>query len=317
MNELDTLMYSETDILERVDEYTLYCQYLGYNPLIGGKYSSPLRPGDTDPSFGIYIRKHGVANTEFMWKDAGLGLHGNIFDLVARMFNINTLQARWKVSNDNNLGAMPVGCTKVQLFEPEYISDIWIRIVSRPFTKADLQYWKKYNVTVDILRRYNATSLSMYWLRAEQTVPTYPKGLGFAYRIWDKYQLYFPHAEKKNKFRNNWTELCVPGFLQLTYTSPLCIVTKAYKDVMCLASLGYEAIAPKSESTMLPEECIKHLQRKFTKVVTLFDNDGKHKAAEYPFPELHVPLESGTKDISDYCDKYGPDKTRELLTQLL
>ena len=74
---MEHLLFSGEDILERVDEYTLYCSYLGFEPLIGAKYISPLRSStdssvDTDPSFGIYERKYGKGSHEFMWKDQGI-----------------------------------------------------------------------------------------------------------------------------------------------------------------------------------------------------------------------------------------------------
>lgn len=316
-NPMETLLYDETDILERVDEYSLYCRYLHYRPLVGGKYHSPIRPGDDDPSFGIFERKYGHGANEFLWKDQSAGVHGDIFDLVSKIYSISRWQAMQQVCADSGLGGSVQGTPKIVEYEPEYINETHIRIVSKQFNYRDLDYWKQYNVGERLLREYNVTAIKEYWLSKEQLVPSYPRGLGFAYRIWDKYQLYFPHAEKHRKFRNNWTDICVPGFVQLKYKQPLCIITKAYKDVLCLSSLGYEVIAPKSETIMLPELCITHLQRRYERVVTLFDNDGKHKAKEYPFEELHVPIETQTKDPSDHCARYGPVQTAEMLSLIL
>jgi len=316
-NPLDSLLFDETDVLERVDEYSLYCRYLKYEPLIGGKYRSPIRPNDDDPSFGIYERKYGHGANEFLWKDQAAGIHGDIFDLVARIYNITKYQAVRQICSDVNMMGTDHGAPQLVEYEPQYTSDINIRILSRKMNYRDITYWNRYNVDAKLLKDYNVTALQNYWLVLDQQYPSYPKGLGFAYRIWDKYQLYFPNQEKAKKFRNNWTDICVPGFLQLRYNSPLCIVTKAYKDVMFLRSLGYEAVAPKSETTMLPELCISHLQKKYTRIVTLFDNDGKHKAKEYPFEELHVPLESETKDPTDFCDRYGVQASAEMLTTIL
>lgn len=316
-NPQETLLYDETDILERVDEYSLYCRYLTYKPLIGGKYRSPIRPGDEDPSFGIYERKYGHGPHEFMWKDQAAGIHGDIFDLVARIYAVGRWHALQQVCADVGLGGFSSGAPKLVEHEPEYTTETHIRIISKPFTPRELLYWQKYNVTAPLLREYNVTSLKQYWLAKDQTYPCYPRGFGFAYRIWDKYQLYFPFAEKRRKFRNDWTDICVPGFVQLKYKKPLCVITKAYKDVLCLTSFGYEAVAPKGENILLPELCIKHLQKKYDRVVTLFDNDGKHKAKEYPFQELHIPIESREKDPTDYCARYGPDQTAVMLSQIL
>lgn len=314
---LDYLLYDENDILERVDEYSLYCRYLGYVPMIGGKYRSPLRPGDEDPSFGMYIRKHGTGSHEYLWKDQALGVHGNIFNLVEYLYRLTDWQARQQICADFNLGGLQQGFSKIINHEPRSLPDIHIEIKSRAFTQRELDYWQRINVTPATLKLYNITAFEAYWLTKYQTVPNFPSGLAFAYRIWDKYQLYFPYAEKVKKFRNDWTEKCVPGFLQLKYTSDTLVVTKAMKDVAMLHSFGYEAIAPRGENILLPEACIKYIQTKYTNIVTLFDNDGKHKAAEYPFRETHIPLDSGEKDPTDFCARYGPTRTAELLAQII
>jgi len=321
---LEYLEYSSDDILERVDEYSLYCHYLGYEIYLGKKYSSPIRFKDDDPSFSIFEHKYcfGTAepSTEFLWKDHALNLHGpqDIFDLVKILNGYSfRAQAYWKICSDFGLGGAPVIENTADLIfkEPKYLEPIDIKVKSRPFNRRDILYWKQFNVTEDILRMFNCTPISCYWLTNTQTVPFYPKGLGFAYRVLDKYQLYFPFQAKKKKFRNNWDDRCVPGLSQLRHKD-ICVVKKSFKDVMCMYSFGYDAVSPRGENIMLPDHIIRFIQKRYSKVVTLFDNDGKHKAAHYPFKELHIPIESLTKDPTDYCSKYGPAKTRELLKKL-
>jgi hypothetical protein len=316
------LMYSDNDILERVDEYSLYCHYLKFEPLIGKKYSSPIRLGDTDPSFAIFERKYGNGCSEYLWKDQAVGTHGpqDIFDLIMALDNTipTRIYAMWKVCGDFNLGGapgMPDG--KLIFKEAQFVEPINIKIVSRQFNKRDLLYWAQFNVVEPILKAYNATALEAYWLVDSQQYPSYPKrNMGYSYRIFDKYQLYFPFADKKKKFRNNWIDSCIPGLSQLQ-GNDLCIITKSYKDVMSLRSFGIDAISPRGENIMLPTECIAYLQRRYKRTVTLFDNDDKHKAAFYPFQELHIPIETGQKDPTDYCSAYGPKATKELLNHLL
>lgn len=319
---LEYLEYSDNDILERVDEYSLYCHYLGFDPLIGKKYSSPLRLGDNDPSFAIFEKKYSMdsTNSEFLWKDQALPLRGpkDIFDLVVYKFGLdNRLKAYIKVCSDFGLGgATSMDVESLILKEIQYAEPIEITIKSHDFTRRDLAYWKQYNVSDVLLKHYNTTSIECYWLTKTQQYPSYPKGLGFAYRIFNKYQLYFPFHEKKRKFRNDWVETCIPGLKQLTGTDT-CIITKSYKDVMCLRGFGYDAISPRGENIMLPKECIEYLQKRYKRVVTLFDNDGKHKAEFYPFEEVHIPIETGQKDPTDYCSYYGIDATSRLLKEII
>lgn len=315
------LEYSDNDILERVDEYSLYCHYLKFEPLIGKKYSSPIRLGDTDPSFAIFERKYGNNFTEFLWKDQAVPFNGpqDIFDLVQILHNLSSrLTAKWKVCSDFNLGgAHDIADGQLVFKEAKYAEPIDIRVRSKPFSQRELLYWKQYNIKLETLNRYNTTSIEMYWLTRTQATPSYPKkNVGFSYRIYDKYQLYFPFAEKKKKFRNNWVDTCIPGFQQLQRTD-LCVITKSMKDVMCLSTFGYDTVSPRGENILLPQELLQYLEHRYKRIVTLFDNDGKHKAHCYPYTETHIPIETNQKDPTDYCSFYGVDATQKLLKELL
>lgn len=315
---------TEQELLERVDEYSLFCFYLEFQPVIGAKYKSRLRDGDDMPSFGIFERKtHKTFGgtdwpNEFLWKDQALpGKNcGDIFDLVQVLFKLPTrLNGFWKVCSDFGFGGTYEAVKQLTKVEPIYYPLTKISVQSRAFSKNDLEYWKKYNISEDILKRYNCTAVQYYKLTEEQLYPTAPKQC-YAYRIGNRYQLYQPFVAKDRKFRNNWTEIDIPGWEQLQ-PATLCFNTKSYKDVMCLRSFGYEAVSPRGENILLPKEAIKSLSEKYETVLTLFDNDGKHSADKYPFRQVFVPIETGTKDITDFCAKYGIEETSKLLKQLI
>lgn len=319
---MEYLFYSNDDILERVDEYTLYCSYLGYDPVIGAKYHSPLREEsekkDSDPSFGIYERKYGFTSNEFMWADQGLGLHGDIFDLVKIICKLeNRRMAAYQVLID--AGIIPGTKSHIVLtpHEKKFMGCSSIRIVSKPFSRTDLLYWERINVHPALLAYYQVQSVKMFWLYDEQKFPRYPKGMCFSYKIFDRYQLYQPRAPRKEKWRTDWTEVCVPGFQQLKYNSPTLIITKSMKDVIVLRSFGYEAIAPRGENIMLPRECLSMMKHKYQRVLVLFDNDGRHKGDEYEFRKIFVPkMWDSDKDVSDFCTNHGISATEEMLREI-
>ena len=85
---------------------------------------------------------------------------------------------------------------------------------------------------------------------------------------------------------------------------------------MVLYEMGYEAVAPKSENTVIPVEMLSKLEAKYDKIITFFDNDLKHKAEEYPYPLIMLPL-PGPKDISDYVKANGIYKAREIINELI
>ncbi len=324
--EEEFILFAEQDILERVDEYSLYCFYLEVDVLIGGKVQSPIRSAsnqqeDYDPSFSVFEKRWGTGSHEFIWKDLATGAAGDIFELVRRLFRYETrMQAKMRIMADFGIGGISDGKQRVFVKKERLYNDfeVNIQISSRPYTKRDYNFWKQFNITDNLLSRYNTTAIRHYWITEDQKTPSYPKGLGYAYRIYDKYQLYFPHVtNKKHKFRHNYTEVCVPGFAQLDRTGELCIITKSMKDVMCLRSFGYEAIGARSENTVLPEVCLEWLKSHYKKVLVLFDNDMKHKGDAYEFEKIYVPqIVKGDKDTSDFCKNHGPSECADMLRQI-
>lgn len=317
---LDHLLYSEQEILERVDEYTLYCSYLEFEPLIGAKYESPVRLAlghkpDGSPSFGLYERKLGRGVHEFMWKDMALGVHGDIFDLVKTICKFETRRrAMQQVLIDAGIMEGERSRPIIDFSRPVFQGCADITVASRKFNNGERHYWDRINVGEALLSEYNTTAVKMYWLYEDQVAPRFPRSMCFAYRMWDKYQLYFPQEVKKYKFRSDFNEACVPGYLQLRYNSPLLIITKSFKDVICLRSFGYEAVAPRGESVLLPSEFIGYANSRYRRILILFDNDGKHKGDEYPYEKIYVPkLIETDKDPTDFCTNHGVRETSEML----
>lgn len=318
----DILLGAEAEILERVDEYTLYCHYLGFSPDLHMKYTSPIpadkRGGSVDksPSFGIF-RATKIANREFAWKDMAAGLSGDIFNLVKILFGYQRKeQAVRKIASDFGFGPKvedsPRVCTPVPVErEPTNIT-----VQHRPFKQYDFDWWRKFNISRGILEHYKVRPITCYWTHDAQKTPKFPSnGFGFVYKIGIRHQLYFPLAQPGFKFRNDLTKKELMGFDQLHYKTNTVIITKSYKDIMCLRSFQYDAVAPQGESVLIPDEYLRYLEQKYSRILVLFDNDGKHKAESYPYPKIWVP--QGQKDISDYCKANGPKAAEELLTHLI
>lgn len=308
----------ENSVLERVDEYTLYCHYLEYQPDIKINYSSPLRDDDDTPSFGIYPCKY--PDREYFWKDSGgESCSGDIYALVQRLYGYSS---RWeaveKVISDFGLGAQVEQREKIVKHHPSVVrSNCDIRVWPREFRPADLAFWKPFNISEEMLHFYRTSPIYAYWREPSQTAPIFPTGLSFVYRMESKYQLYFPLQKKEYKFRNDLTEDIIMGREQLQFNQDTLIITKSYKDVMCLRSYGYEAVSPRSENVPMPQWAFPWFKERYKRILVMFDNDMKHKAEWYPFPQIYVPLSSGSKDISDFTRDHSPQAAANLMWQLV
>lgn len=314
---MDDFLMSEDVLLTLVDEYTLYCHYLEFEPEIKLNYLSPLRADDQTPSFGIFnVRK---SNREYFWKDSGgRGNSGDIFKLVQLLYGYETrFQAMQRILSDFSLGAAVEKREKVIRNVVTQRSDADIRIKPREFYDLDYKFWQQFNVSENILKMYRTTPFSYYFMKPDQVTPYFPPFYAYAYRVYDRYQLYFPYNDKGRKFRMDLQDTYVHGIEQLTYSSDTLIITKSRKDIMCLRSFGYEAVAPRSENTPMPEKFFTWADRHYKRKLVLFDNDMKHRGEWYPYDKIYVPEDTGCKDISDFTRDFSPHSAAELLRQLI
>ena len=303
---------SKSSIFNILDEFTVYCYYIEevLGPLdikIGENLRSPLREDDTNPSFRLYYGNGGLLFTDYGKKNNT----GDIAYFVAELYSITEMEALKKIVSDFGLSSSEF--TKELPVRKQVIKnkkELGIKVKS--FTKQDLAFWNSFRVGYSTLKRYNVFSVDyVLW----DGYPIKPPNLAFAYRIGDYLKVYSPF-DKKHKFISSFPRNYVEGMLQLKYCKDLLIITKSLKDVMVLHEMGYEAVAPKSENTVIPVEILSKLESKYDKIIIFFDNDGKHKAEDYPYRSIELPI-TKTKDISDLARDYGLIEARKILNQLL
>ena len=308
-------------IFRYVDDYTLYCHYIGEDFTIGETYSSPLREGDNNPSFSLFFSSYDLGRIYF--KDQATGVSGNVFKFIACLYGVKYLTAFDIVDRDFLLGIW--NDTSVQQITQKLIDKsipiikekVGIGITSRNWKPEDSTFWfGKYKIPFIILDKYNVTAVDvLHYKHKHKTHIVYPKQLTYAYRIGKYYKIYQPDSEE-HKFINNYPSHYIEGFEQLSYEQDTLIITKSLKDVMELCVLGYESVAPRSENIVMPKEYFKHFKSKYKHIIVLFDNDGKHQAYKYPFPSIEIPKGHG-KDISDYAQIYGTTLSKYLISDLI
>lgn len=105
------------------------------------------------------------------------------------------------------------------------------------------------------------------------------------------------------------------------------VVTKSYKDVMVLKEFGIQAICLSSESIPLTTEEYWHTRRYCDFLVSLLDYDKAGiRMANYLKKQFGIkPLmltrgkynkpDYGVKDISDFREMYGKQKTLDLINK--
>lgn len=309
------------DLLQLVDDYTIYSYYLGSTFKVGKLINSPLRSDDQVPSFAVFRSRNG----ELLFKDHGSGEVGNALKFLKLYRGIQTrdelerellrivrkVNPEKKIITDNHThlsSGMPTD----------------IGIVRQPFNEIDKRYWKQFGISIDTLKKFNVFSIK-YFLCNSVVKSTYKDTSPmYAYKIGDRFKIYRPLASKYTKWRTNLTNEYVQGLAELPKEGGnLLIITKSLKDVMCLYEMGFYAIAASSETTFIPDNILKSLRSKWKHILILYDRDktGMKKAREYSrqtkLDAFFVHRKFNSKDISDAVKNNSFNEVKEWLTKTL
>jgi len=299
-------------ILSRVTEYDIYARYIGQFK-IGYIYNSPFRE-DKNPSFGIFrSRKTG----KLLFKDHGNGLCGDVIRFVQEYTGITNYNELLKqIVKDLNIKNNTVlKSTKAYEKSEETV----IGVVRQEFTNVDKAFWQQFGITLDTLKKYNVSSIKYYLCDGIVKGIYKDESPMYAYKVYDKFKIYRPLADKYTKWRNNLTEYDIQGLEQLPEKGELLIITKSLKDVMCLKEMGYNAISPSSESTFIPDNILDILKKRFKRILVCFDRDPSgcrnsiklyNKTKIKPF-FIHKKFKA--KDISDAVKKNSFIQVKEWL----
>lgn len=307
----NTNLVGYNDILSKVSEYDIYKTYFGEFE-VGKLYHSPFRH-DSNPSFAIYVGKHG----NLMFKDHGTGVCGNVVKFVGLITNETDYKAILsRITHDLKIGSINVCHEPIKYLQP---TETIIGIVRQPFTDIDVKYWAQYHISVDTLKLFNVNSIAYYLcngivkMRYNEFNPMY------AYKVYNHFKIYRPLADKRNKWRNNLTEHDIQGYKQLPKEGDTLFITKSLKDVMCLYELGYAAIAVSSETTFIPQDVLKRILKRFKHVYILFDRDvtgvreSRSQSLKTHLRAILVNKRYHAKDISDAIKLNGFDCIKKWL----
>lgn len=297
-------------VINKYGEKSIYEHFLGH-PFIDGKvFSSPFRT-DTIPSFCIHKNRTG----RYRFKDFGTGDEGGVLDFIKMLYpGMRSNKAILSLIHATFTSGKVVYYPEVDNTSKE-LKRASIGINRGKFTKDDLNYWNQYGISKEILSLYEVYHTERVFMN-DTILWTYEDiNPIYSYYVYDHLKIYRPKADKRNKWLGNLTRYDIFGYCQLPEKGDLLIITKSAKDVMCLISMGYIAIAPSSETTLIPESIINILKERFTKILVFYDNDsaGKKMAnricEKYDLSSFIISEEDEVKDITDYYVKYGRDHT--------
>jgi len=310
-------------ILSRFSEEQLMEYYLNV-PVKKGLFRSPLRE-DKKPTCSFYRNNSGT----LIFKDFATGQYLDVFGVVQCMFNCNYFDSLKIIANDfgiltSNVFKKNHGKLNENPVKLEIKKSSKIQVEIQDFTELELKYWKKYGITIDILKHFNVYSCKHLFLngqlvaKSQQHCPIFGY-YGKKYQGIELWRCYFP---KRTSFRfiTNWPSKKIQGFDQLPKSGDLLVITKSMKDCMSMYSCGITACAPNSENLFISDTVLDDLKKRFKYIVVFYDNDKpgivNMNKIKKKHPELHyffIPRKYDAKDFSDFYAKYGREFTLNLI----
>lgn len=295
-------------VLRRVTQEQIFEAYLGLPVDTGTAYINPLRL-DKRPSCKYYYNALG----KLYFHDWGK-YHWDCFAMVQFKYGgCSFAEALKIIIKDFKLNGLSATNAVVE-FTPTPKSRDQISIKVRDWNPNDIAYWQQYGIVVDLLKYYKVYPCSSAWVNGEHYTfhsndPCYAYWFGQG-----KFKLYFP-KRSYNRFYQNIQkgDNFLQGYQQRNKDADYIVITKSYKDVMCMYNFGINSVAVISEYHLVEKEFYDQIKAQYNHVFTLFDNDlaGRTLTNKYRRAYNTIPLIfpwTLEKDFSDNFKKYGPQK---------
>lgn len=300
------------NILNEITEWQIFKYYISALDSPNMPFCSEIRK-DNNPTCRVSLLNKG-----WVYKDFGNGDTYNCFTYVQEKYGLKFIEALKVINSDFGLrlgddtSNKSIPKVAKEILTGEDVKPTDIRIVSKKWDSEGLNYWKQYNINQDILDRYHVKQLEGYYLNDKYFNKS---GLTFAYCFGQhRYKILRPNDSFK------WLSNAggvVQGINQLK-PGGLLFITSSLKDVMTLVSLGYKAVAPQSENTLISQGTINKFKAHFTEVILYLNNDAPGIAASLEQSEKYgmhyiVNPAGEPKDPSDYVKRYNADSLKQLL----
>ena len=322
-------------IREYVDDYKLFAFYIGRDFKLRKSIHSPIRE-DKNPSWAVFKSRNGG----LMYKDFATNDSGDIVKLVAKLHYCSFKEALAIIDRDFNLGlgGRVTVNKQIQGFVTSNTMDtveecpagVDIGIKIQAHKDVDLEYWSKYGITEECLKKYNVFSISRLFINGNG-VASYKKSNPMYAYVFRKdnelsYKIYRPF-DPKYKWSSNVDKSVLQGWDQMPLNGEILIITKSLKDVMVLNQMGYVALSMQSEQSDIKEQVVNQLKSRFKQIFILQDFDyagvcGANKIRKkyglIPFfIQTLKTRNNGLKDISDYVASKGFEAGKKLISELL
>lgn len=307
------------NILKMISPFDIYHFYMGSRDWkINEVTNSPFRE-DRNPSFLIGNKNGYLTHIDFACPEYS----GDAISFVKQMFGLSTFnETLRKIDVDFGLGITDgnVGEYKKivsQYKQPEENKEkhsTMIQVVTRKFTKSELDYWNQYYQSEDDLKREHVYSIDKLFFN-RQRFPLKDTEMRFGYLYEDKWKIYRPFNDKKTKWVPNNVPITAMDGKDKIINCDIAFINKSRKDYMLMLKVFPCSCAVQNEGiSCFSLDNVEFLKANSNRQILSFDSDvpGVQNSQQitklFDFGYCNVPrkyLAEGIKDWSDLAAKYS------------
>lgn len=306
------------NILSRVTEYDIFRWYMPTKDWrINQVTYSPFR-NENNPSFIIGNRNGTMSFIDF----ADTSKRGGCFDFVQMLFNLPSLyDVLMLIDKDFGLGIVDGNGTQAykqvvsEYKQPEQVKrHSLIQVITRKFTKEELEYWNLYHQDIQDLRDNNIYSIKKVYLN-KQLFTLKDTELRFGYFYNGHWKIYRPYNERKSKWVPNNVPITEMDGRDSIVNCDVAIINKSKKDYMVMKKVFPCSCAVQNEGIgCFSHENIEYLKANSDSQILSFDSDvtGVKNSQQitqlFDFGYANVPrkyLAEGIKDWADLAKAHG------------
>jgi len=315
-------------VLKKISSYDIFRRYMPDTFWkINQATISPFRK-ETNPSFLIGNRGGTLTFIDF----TDTAKRGDCFTFMKQLFMLTMDEALTKIDQDFGLGISHKGTNigeykkiVAEYKQPEELGKRYalIQVITRKFTKEELDYWAQYYQNIDDLRDNHIHSIKSLFLNKSRFALKDDE-LRFGYLYNGHWKIYRPYIEKRTKWvPNNVPITALDGKDDILNCRSTVMIQKSKKDYMLMKKVYPYNIAVQNEGhACFSDENVEYIRTNSTRQVLSFDSDEPGVANSqqitkiFGFDYCNVPrmyLQENIKDWADLAKAHGLEVIKEIL----
>ena len=315
------------DILNKVTEVDILNHYFGIStlPIL---VNSPLR-ADKNASLSVFLND----SNNVILKDFGTYKSYNLWSFLEEYWCIPYDRVLEKISKDlKDINSTIHILNRTKRNNTMRTNSI-IECRVRDWRDYDIKYWESFGISLPWLKFGEVYPLDYVFITKGDNRYTFPAekyAYGYVERKDGKVTLkvYQPYSTVRKWINNNNSSVW-DLWTQLPKTGDTLFITSSRKDALCLWENSLiPATSMQGEGYIPKQQVIDELKNRFKHIYIWFDNDydkpenvGKQYAEflskTFDIPYILIPDKYQAKDPSDFVKKYGREKLKQLINELL